>query len=94
VSQTETTNRILLLGEDPRSVQSVAAAFGYAVERQGTAEIRIDGPSSLLEAQMVSGDLVGILAATPCARMPPYENVFYVLERAPQQAVLSQMEQQ
>ena len=94
MSQTETTNRILLLGEDPRSVQSVAAAFGYAVERQGTAEIRIDGPSSLLEERIASGDLVGIRAAAPCARMPTYRNVFYVLERAPQQAVLSQMEQQ
>ena len=93
MSQTETTNRILLLGEDPGSAQSVAAALGYEVERQGTAESRINGPPSLLEEQIASGDL-GILAATLCARMPPYRNVFYVLECAPQQTVLSQMEQQ
>lgn len=65
--QTETVKRILILGEDPGNVQPAAAALGYEVEWQGTAEGRADGPSSSWEKRIASGDLHGILAAAPCA---------------------------
>ncbi len=63
----KTIKRILILGKDPGNVQPAAAALGYEVEWQATAESRPDAPSSPWEERIASGDLHGILAAAPCA---------------------------